>query len=133
MGGARFPRVAWAAWLTLAGCTPVERPVEPARQAPTERCAPADARGLLPVITVLQTRDHEVTVHAGDEGLRFTVSLAGGELLGRMLTEREFALGFPGLHQRFDSAFAEDEGWLDASVHGSRTTPSSTREPGDLR
>ena len=41
-------------------------------------------------MTTIQTRDHEVTVHAADQGLRFTVSLAGGVLLAHQLTEGEF-------------------------------------------
>lgn len=109
--------------LAVIGCTPWERPAPPAKQAADDRCAPAEVQVLLPVVTTLQTRDHEITVLAGDDGLRFTVSLVGGELLGRQLTEAELQRSFPGLHQRFTSAFAGDEHRLHASVVGSRTTP----------
>ncbi len=72
---------------------------------------------MLPVITTLQTRDHVVMVHAGQDGLRFTVSQAGGELLGRQLDTQQFERSFPQLHARFASAFASDEKiWLDASL-----------------
>lgn len=70
------------------------------------------------MVTTLVTRDHEVTVHASDDGLRFTVALADGGLLGKQLTAREFEHRFPALHRRFDSAFAKDELWLDASLEG---------------
>ncbi|MCX4239267.1 hypothetical protein [Paraliomyxa miuraensis] len=125
--------------LMTAACTPVERP-SPTSETPPDQCSPDDAT-LPPVVTILQTRDHEVAVYAGDDGLRFTVSLAGGELLGRQLTEAELEQSFPGLHQRFRSAFARDEAWLDASfgagldpsIEGSHPTPPMETKPGDPR
>lgn len=110
--------------LGVLGCTPVERGPAPTSDAAAECTAAPDAAPL-PVVTIVQTRDHEVTVHAGGDGLRFTVSLAGGALLGRQLTEGEFEKSFPGLHQRYSSAFAGDEDWLDASVDTPLGTPRS--------
>jgi len=100
----------------MIACTPVDPPAPaPSEPAPPE-CADTTPPAPLPVVTILQTRDHEVTVHAAPDGLRFTVSLAGGALLGHQLTAREFARSFPGLQQRYDSAFAGDETWLDARI-----------------
>ena len=79
----------------------------------------------MPVITTLITRDHEVTVYASDEGLRFSVALADGALLGRQLDAYEFERSFPTLHRRFDATFAGDELWLDASVQVPALTESS--------
>ena len=111
------------AWILLGviACTPVERAATPTAEAPPECTVVPDRT--LPVVTTIQTRDHEITVHAGEQGLRFTVSLAGGALLGHLLSEGEFAQSFPGLHQRYRSAFAGDEGWLDASADAPPTMP----------
>ena len=115
---ARRRRLRCAGWLALClGCTPVERP-DPAA-LPSDECAAPRSAPPLVEITTLRTRDHEVTVYAGDEGLRFTVAQADGALLGRQLSMHEFEQGFPALHQRFDAAFAGDRPWLDASLDAS--------------
>jgi hypothetical protein len=103
-----------------SGCTPREPPSPAAWQdheAPASACASSPVEPL-PVITTLRTRDHEVTVHASDDGLRFTVALANGALLGRQLSAHEFEHGFPALHRRFDATFAGEQHWLDASIEG---------------
>lgn len=136
----------YGSWILLAlvGCTPVERAAAPAPEAATSECAALSDRAAvpdraalsnraaLPVVTTVQTRDHEITVHASNDGLRFTVSLAGGVLLGHQLTEDEFEQSFPGLHQRFSSAFAGDEAWLDASVDARAGTPPGVLHPPGL-
>jgi hypothetical protein len=99
-----------------AGCAPWEQPAPATRQAPADECSAARDERPLPVITTLITRDHEVTVYASDEGLRFTVALADGALLGRRLDASEFERSFPALHRRFDATFADNELWLDASL-----------------
>lgn len=105
----------------LVACTPVER------EHQTSSAAESDAVRVLapepdaPVVTILQTRDHEVTVYAAAHELRFTVAASGGTVLAVMLTADEFARSFPGLHQRYDSAFADDHSWVDASA----TVPTS--------
>jgi hypothetical protein len=103
----------------LAACTPTQRqPRHDPRTA--DRCdvdstlQAGKARQDRPVITTLQTRNHEVTVYGGQGGLRFTVSV-GETVLAQMLEESDFANSFPGLHRHFESAFA-GETWLDASV-----------------
>lgn len=110
-----------AAFLLLVGCTPVQPTGD---QPPSVRIAAADdASEVAPdqgdrrVITTLQTRDHEITVYGTAQGLRFTVAAAGGTVLAEALSERDFADSFPGLHRRFDSAFADERGpWIDASA-----------------
>jgi len=77
-----------------------------------DECSPVRDERPLPVITTLITRDHEVTVYASDNGLRFSVALADGALLGRQLDEHEFERSFPALHRRFDATFAGDELWM---------------------
>lgn len=119
----------------MVGCTPVE-PADapaPAPKTATHECTVVPDRDALPVVTTIQTRDHEITVHASDHGLRFTVSLAGGVVLGHQLTEGEFEQSFPGLHQRFSSAFAGDEAWLDARVTSPPHALSSAMGPPGLR
>lgn len=118
--------------LVVVSCTPVDRAAAPAHEAATPECTVAPDYDTLPVITTVQTRDHEITVHAGDDGLRFTVSLAGGVLLEHQLTEVEFERSFPGLHQRFSSAFAGDEAWLDASINAPQGTPPGVMRPPSL-
>jgi hypothetical protein len=103
--------------LAASACTPRER-AAPTNDDELEPACAAVASEPLPVITTLITRDHEVTVHASDEGLRFTVALAGGGLLGRQLDAHELERSFPALHQRFDAMFADDAHWLDASLGG---------------
>jgi hypothetical protein len=102
----------------VPGCTPWEPPApatQPAQPASVAECS-AVREEPLPVITTLITRDHEVTVYASDEGLRFSVALADGALLGRQLDAYEFEQSFPALHRRLDATFAGDELGLDASL-----------------
>lgn len=102
------------------GCTSRERPAPSIDDVERPECTPTGlAQHPLPVITTLVTRDHEVTVHASDDGLRFSVALADGALVGRMLTAAELEQRFPALHRSFDATFAGDEQWLDASLEGS--------------
>lgn len=108
--------VASAVAVGALGCTPRERPVPTADEALASICPPTRAADRLPVVTTLVTRDHEVTVLASDDGLRFTVALADGALLGHELTPIELERRFPTLRRRFDAAFAGDEQWLDASA-----------------
>jgi hypothetical protein len=125
-GAGHGRRWQWAVWAvalvveaTALGCTPRDRTDPTANDALASICPPARAADGLPVITTLVTRDHEVTVLASDDGLRFTVALADGALLGHQLTPIEFAGRFPALQQRLHAAFAGDEPWLDASLAGS--------------
>jgi hypothetical protein len=125
-----------AGWLvvglvaTAMGCTPWEHPAPAAHQAPATECSAARDQQPLPVITTLITRDHEVTVHASDDGLRFTVVLADGALLGQELDAHEFERSFPALHRRFDATFAGDELWLDASLQVAEPRPAPSHGPG---
>ena len=107
--------------MLLVGCTPVQPP----RDAPPNVRVDADCDDgeiagdgrARQVITTLQTRDHEITVYATSEGLRFTIATAGGTVLAESLSKQELKDSFPGLRQRFDSAFAEEGGpWVDASA-----------------
>jgi hypothetical protein len=121
-----------SAWIGLgsilaavAGCTSPALP-SVARQADAApECAPtlAPVERPLPVITTLRTRDHELTVYASDEGLRFTVTLADGAVLGRQLGADELARSFPELHRRFDATFADERLGLDASVDPALLVP----------
>ena len=102
----------------VGACTPVEpagrvaaASVEPAE--PESTPSPV-AHGK--VVTTLQTRDHEITVYATEQGPRFTVAAAGGVVLAERLSVDEFEGSFPGLHQRYRSAFAEDGAVIDASL-----------------
>jgi hypothetical protein len=115
---------AWLVVIAVSACTPIERGSSPRKAASAESVCPERVRTAPEgsVITTLQTRDHEVTVYAGQVGLRFTVAAAGGVVLASELSEIEFARSFPGLFSRYDSAFAEDAAWLDAS--SSRPPPS---------
>jgi len=118
-------------WILVAvvGCTPVERTTPLVGEATTPECTVTPEQPPLPVVTILQTRDHEVTVHSGADGLRFTVSLAGGALLGHQLTKRQFEDSFPGLHQRYDSAFAGEQVGLDARLDLPLTTTLGAADP----
>jgi hypothetical protein len=98
----------------VLACTPWEHPAA-ADERSDPACTPTSPEAQLPVITTLITRDHEVTVYASDDGLRFTVKLADGSLLGRRLTAHELEQSFPALRRRFDASFAGEELWLDAS------------------
>lgn len=128
MRGLRRIRVGSGPVLLLVvavGCTPTGRtPASTGRAAAVRPVAsPDDPPPLeaLHVVTTLQTRDHEVTVYAGDDGLRFTVVTAGdGELLARRLPQDEFARSFPGIYRNFETAFA-DEARLDASARMPQT------------
>lgn len=108
---------AWLVMIAGAACTPIER--QPTTSKATVE--PMRVRAAQPVpegavITTVQTRDHEVTVYAGHAGLRFTVAAAGGVVLAQQLSEPEFARSFPGLFARYDSAFAGESPWIDASA-----------------
>lgn len=103
--------------LAATACTPAEHRAPALEEELSPACAAVRTEPL-PVITTLVTRDHEVTVYASDDGLRFTVMLADGALLGRQLTAHEFEQGFPALQRRFDATFAGDAHWLDASLDG---------------
>lgn len=104
--------------LAASACTPREHAAPTDDDDALEPACAAVTSEPLPVITTLITRDHEVTVHASNEGLRFTVALAGGGLLGRQLDAHELERSFPALHQRFDAMFADDAHGLDASLGG---------------
>lgn len=110
----------------VGACTPVE----PAGRVTTASVEPAAEATPLPVahgkvVTTLQTRDHEITVYATEQGPRFTVAAAGGVVLAERLSVDEFEGSFPGLHQRYRSAFAEDGALIDASL----TLPVGVGEP----
>lgn len=115
--------------VVVVGCTPVERTTPSVGEVAASECTVTPEQPPLPVVTTVQTRDHEVTVHAGADGLRFTVSLAGGVLLGHQLTERQFEDSFPGLHQRYDSAFAGEQVGLDARLDLEQATPHGAAYP----
>ena len=112
--------------ILVGACTPVE----PAGRVATASVKPAEVESTpsaVPhgkVVTTLQTRDHEVTVYATDEGPRFTVAAAGGVVLAERLSVDEFEGSFPGLHQRYRSAFAEDGAVIDASLTLPHTEPA---------
>lgn len=112
---------AWLVLIAVSACTPIERQPTTRKAATVDPvCVEAARPG--PdgnVITTLQTRDHEVTVYAAGAGLRFTVAAAGGVVLAQQLSESEFAESFPGLHSRYDSAFAGERSWIDASAERS--------------
>lgn len=77
--------------------------------------APAD----LPVLTTIRTRDREVVVFASGSGLRFTVRDDSGAVLAEQFDRATFMAAFPSLGHHFDTAFAGETLWLDASA----TTP----------
>ena len=97
----------WAVALLVLGCTPRS----PAMTEVQSTCKEpvAEKRQAAPVIMSLQTRNHEVTVHTTDDGLRFTVAM-GDRVLFEQLDELEFQRNFPGLHQHFETAFADERG-----------------------
>ena len=106
-----------AAMLIVCACTPT-RPAEPAPERTVDErirvdaSAPAD----LPVITTMRTRDREVVVFASAGGLRFTVRDTQGSVLAERVDRSGFAAAFPTLGEHFDTAFAGETLWLDASV-----------------
>jgi hypothetical protein len=104
--------LAFVATLAL-GCTPTMWSLPEAEDCPRGEPAPsATARSAeRPVIMTLRTRDHDVVVHGGDDELRFTIALAGGTVLGRMLDAGAFEARFPELHRHFESAYAEEGVW----------------------
>lgn len=109
---------AWLVMIAVSACTPIERQPTTSKAATVEPVRVQAARSVPEgaVITTVQTRDHEVTVYAGQTGLRFTVAAAGGVVLAQQLSEPEFARSFPGLFARYDSAFAGESPWIDASA-----------------
>jgi hypothetical protein len=118
MADDRSWRVASVAMLIVCACTPT-------RPAETMRVTKADERMLvvpdgdaadLPVITTMRTRDREVVVFASARGLRFTVRDSDGLVLADRIDRAGFAAAFPTLGQHFDTAFAGETLWLDASV-----------------
>ncbi len=76
----------------------------------------ATATADLPVLTTMRTRDHEVVVFASGSGLRFTVRDTSGEVLAEQFSHAMFLAAFPALGHHFDTAFAGETLWLDASA-----------------
>jgi hypothetical protein len=103
--------------LALA-CTPIDRQPQGQRVATVQPVRVAADRGAMhgPVITVLQTRDHEVTVYGGDSGLRFTVTNADGDRLATQIAEDVLARSFPGLYRTLETAFAGDTAFAEESL-----------------
>jgi hypothetical protein len=121
-------RIAWswrvaarasAAMLIVCACTPT-RPTDPApdreRTADERMRVSATAPADLPIITTMRTRDREVVVFASAGGLRFTVRDSEGGVLADRVDRMGFATAFPTLGEHFDTAFAGETLWLDASV-----------------
>ena len=108
-----------AAILIVCACTPT-RPMENARERSStvddHVRVTANAVPDLPVITTMRTRDREVVVFASASGLRFTVRGDGGEVLAQHVDHAAFLAAFPTLGQHFDTAFAGETLWLDASA-----------------
>lgn len=100
------------------GCTPTlwthEDPSEdcespaPRQIVLTDAEAGPESSADRPIITTLRTRDHEVVIHGGDDGLRFTIAIADGTVLARMIDTTDFEARFPALYENFESAFAGD-------------------------
>ena len=103
----------------VSACTPLDRG---ARADATASVKPHASQVQAPqrpsghVITTMQARDHEVTIYATAGGTRFTVAASGGVVLAERLTDAEFRDSFPGLHERYESAFAADGTQLDARL-----------------
>jgi hypothetical protein len=117
MADGRSWRVASVTMLIVCACTPI-RPEDSSRVTATdERIRVTGGEPLdLPVITTIRTRDREVVVFASAGGLRFTVRGEGGDVLAERVDHASFAAAFPTLGQHFDTAFAGETLWLDASV-----------------
>jgi len=109
-------RCAVAIGLILSACTPTRREAtcDDVEDEPVQLRAGASSE--LPVITTLRTRDREVDVFASAHGLRFTVRDADGSVLAEQVDRSGLARAFPTLLHHFDTAFAGEMGWLDASV-----------------
>jgi hypothetical protein len=106
--------------LLACACTPT-RPMENARERSSTvddhvRVTANATTTDLPVITTMRTRDREVVVFASSNGLRFTVRDDSGEVLAERFSHAMFLAAFPTLGQHFDTAFAGETTWLDASV-----------------
>lgn len=99
----------------VLGCTPTRRDDPTCADEPD---APVQVRAGtdLPVITTLRTRDREVDVFASSHGLRFTVRDADGSVLADRVDRSLLGRTFPTLLRHFDTAFAGEMGWLDASA-----------------
>jgi len=107
-----------AAMLIVCACTPT-RPapaLDHGRAADEHLRVAATAPADLPVITTMRTRDREVVVFASAGGLRFTVRDTEGSVLAERIDRDGFAAAFPTLGEHFDTAFAGETLWLDASV-----------------
>jgi hypothetical protein len=127
MGAVRYRLLAL---VLLMSCAPTggsareagERDSAPSSNVVT--VAPVD----LPAITTLRTRNHELTVYAAHDGLRFSVAQVDGTKLGDLLTQNELASRFPALHEHFSRAFAGEHLMLDASVGRVFTVPTRAHE-----
>jgi hypothetical protein len=108
-------RCAVAMGLVLSACTPTRREAT-CDDADEPVQLRAGATSDLPVITTLRTRDREVDVFASAHGLRFTVRDADGSVLAERVDRSGLARTFPTLLHHFDTAFAGELGWLDASA-----------------
>jgi hypothetical protein len=105
-----------AAMLIVCACTPT-RPADTERRTADEHVRVAvTAKADLPVITTMRTRDREVVVFASADGLRFTVRDSQGDVLAERVDRSGFAAAFPILGEHFDTAFAGETLWLDASI-----------------
>jgi hypothetical protein len=107
-------RVSATAILIVCACTPTQQPAGPAPAVAIEVRAPAPAD--LPVITTIRTRDREVVVFASSAGLRFTVRDELGTVLADRVDHAGFSAAFPVLGEHFDTAFAGEHLWIDASA-----------------
>jgi hypothetical protein len=96
--------------LSTVACTPTGRSAkDQSRVSAATPALPAEVDPRGPVVMTLQTRDHEVAVYSVEGDLRFTVSLHGsGAVLAERVDEQEFSQAFPGIHQHFRTAFADD-------------------------
>jgi hypothetical protein len=125
-------RTSWRVWvLIVCACTPT-RPMENTRERSStvddHVRVTANATPDLPVITTMRTRDREVVVFASASGLRFTVRGDAGEVLAEHIDHAAFLAAFPTLGQHFDTAFAGETLWLDASVTASPRRSGSADE-----
>ena len=105
------------AMLIVCACTPIRPEDTPRGTATDEHIRVSGGEPLdLPVITTMRTRDREVVVFASAGGLRFTVRNEDGDVLAERVDHASFLAAFPTLGQHFDTAFAGETLWLDASV-----------------
>ena len=108
-----------AAMLIVCACTPThatDSGPDHERSADGRVRMSASAPADLPVITTMRTWDREVVVFASAGGLRFTVRDTEGSVLAERVDRDGFAAAFPTLGEHFDTAFAGERLWLDASV-----------------